>query len=106
MTIWRTEFSTGIGFELGPNDVAIRGIARMHQQGAALRSLHQAFAVMHPGVVTAQMTPADEQQIVFAMVGVVLQQLQLNALDVVYQNFGRQSDAFVRRCQTFGQATG
>ena len=40
------------------------GVVGMHEQRAADRPLHQASAVVHPGVVASHVTPADQHQAV------------------------------------------
>ena len=78
---------------------AARRVLGVHQQRAAVATLHQALAVVHPGVVGAQVAATDQPQAVpFALCRWGREPLQ-----VLHQALGRELDAPPARAEAARQ---
>src|SRR5262249_36023943 len=80
------------------------GVARVHQQRAAVPSLHEAGAVVHPGVVGAQLATADQakrsrRRALVAGFGLHLGEASGETAEVGDEARGGQADPLVRRVE-------
>ena len=78
-------------------------IVRVHQQGAAGRALHQAPAIVHPGVVGARVAAADKQQATVRRSGLEQAQAACKSLEVAKQRGGGELDPLARGQQSLRQ---
>jgi len=76
----------------------------MHEDCALRLALNQSFTVVHPGVVTAKLSPSNQQQLAVRMMRCDVKKPFFHPRDVFDEDFRRQRDEFVFSTQASRQA--
>lgn len=89
--------------EIAVAQLTARGIARMHEQCAALWTFDEALGVVQPRVVGTWIAAPDEQEVGIALGGVGLEVI-VKSLEIGDERDGHEVDSLVGCLQSSGQA--